>query len=47
MIEEECQKLKFDVMKEEDSMNELDVGKAKDEKLLCKSQNLGEAEVGR
>lgn len=46
VIEEESQKLKFDVMEEEASMNEFTVGMAKDEKLSSKSQSLGEVEIG-
>lgn len=45
-MEEKSPKLKFDVMEEETLMNELDVDKAKDEKLPSKTQSLQEVEVG-
>lgn len=46
MIEEESQKLTYDVMEEETLMNELKMGKVKDEKLPSTNQKFGEAKVG-
>lgn len=46
IMEEESPKLKFDLIEEETLMNELDVDKAKDEKLPSKTQSLEEVEVG-